>query len=261
MSIKNNYTSSNRTTILQVREGEDEAAVAAAKASAELQAKIDAEIAKATAGLKAKNEELLGKNKNLSESIKKFDGLDFEKVKEIQARLDADEDTKLISEGKKNEVIDKYTQRMRAQHLQELKAKDDAIKAEAARADAYKGSVLDNQILKVTKDLHKGAVEDALLHARNIFTLDAKGNAVQLDSDGRPVLGKDGQTPFTPGEWIELQKELKPHWFPMSTSGSGGASGSRDASGSGKGMKRADFERLPASEQAKIARSGVKLTD
>jgi hypothetical protein len=259
MIKKHLYSLLCHATVLTAREGEDEAAAAAA-----LQAKIDAAVAAAvaaeTAGLKAKNEELLGKNKTLAERARSFDGLDPEALKALKDRLDQDEDAKLLAEGKKNVVIEKYTERMRAQHELDKKALQDQIAAEGKRADTYRQSVLDSHILRAAGSLHKGAVEDALLHARNLFTLDAAGNAVQLDSEGRPVLGKDGTTPFSPAEWIELQKELKPHWFPMNTSGSGGGN-AREAGGAGKQIKRADFDRLQPYEQAEKARSGITIVD
>jgi hypothetical protein len=258
MSIKkNSYNSAHLLSMLFVCEGEAETPeqiAAKAASAADLQAKIDAAVAIQVKGLKDKNAELLGK-------MKAFDGLDPAELRTLKERLDADDDAKLLAEGKKNVVIEKYTERMRAQHALDLKAKDELVKNEAKRADTYKGAVLDNQILKATKDLHKGAVEDALLHARNIFTLDAKGNAVKLDSEGRPELGKDGSTPFGPLEWIEQQKELKPHWFPMDTSG-GSSSQTRDGgSGTGKSISRANFDKLSPLEQGKVARSGTKITD
>lgn len=260
MITKNLYSLLCHATVLTAREGDDDAAAAAAAAKAQLDAQIAAAVEEATKGLKAKNEELLGKNIKLTQHVKNFEGLDPAELKALKERLDADDDAKLLAEGKKQVVIEKYTERMRAQHELDKKALEEKIAAEARRADNYRQSVLDSHILRVTAGLHKGAVEDALLHARNIFTLDDKGNAVQLDTEGRPVLGKDGATPFSPAEWIELQKELKPHWFPMNTSGSGGG-GAREAGGAGKQIKRADFDRLTPVEQAEKARSGIKIVD
>jgi len=248
-----NYSTIRHATVLTAREDDPAAAAAqAAQAAVDLQKKIDDAVIAATKGLKDKNTELLGKMKEASDRAKLFEGLDPAEMKALKERLEADDDAKLLAQGKKNVVIEKYTERMRASHADELKAKDAKIAEEAARADAWRGSVLDNQIRAVTAGLHPGAVEDALLHARQIFTLDAKGNAVQLDSEGRPVLGKDGSKPFSPSEWIELQKELKPHWFPMSSSGSG-SSGARDARGIGR-----DLSGLSPTERLTAARSGKK---
>ncbi len=244
------YSTPRQTSILYVREDTPEQVAAAAAAAQE--AAIATAVAAAVAGLKTKNEELLGKLHADKERLKAFEGLDPAKLKELNEKIDLDEDLKLFSEGKKHEVIEKHTQRMRQSHEEALVAKDAQIAAEAKRADAYRESVLDNEIRAVTGGLHKGAVDDALLAARRIFTLDAKGKAVKLDSQGVPELGKDGKTPFTPAEWMETQKQLKPHWFPQGTTGSG-SGGTRDASGLG-----ADFSKLSPTERLTAARAKGK---
>jgi hypothetical protein len=260
MSFNKKYSNTGATVFVF---GEDDpAAIEAARVAAQAQATADAitaAVADATKGLKAKNDELLGKVVEAKNLVKQFEGLDPVALKGLKDRLDQDEDAKLLAEGKKHLVVEKYTERMRAAHAEELKALQLKVQEEAARADTYKGSVLDNQIRSVCKDLHPGAVEDAILYARQIFQLDAKGKAVQLDTEGRPVLGKDGASPFSPAEWIEMQKDIKPHWFPMSTSGAG-AGGSRDASGVGKTIKRADFDKLSGPDQAKVSRT-TKIVD
>ena len=215
----------------------------------------------AVRGLKAKNEELLGKNKEYQTRIATYGGLDPERAKALLETMDHDEDLKLFAEGKKAVVIDKYTERMRTAHTGELEAERQQTLAERQRADAYKGAVLDNHIRSVTGDLHKGAVEDALLLARQLFSLDAKGNAVKLDAEGRPELGKDGKSPFSPAEWMEMQRELKPHWFPANTSGSGSSGANGTGSGAGKTMKRGEFNALSPAQQGNVARSGTRIVD
>lgn len=249
------------STVMYVREGDGDGDGGGSGVGDDVDAKIAAAVEAATKGLKAKNDELLGKLKASSEKLKTFDGMDPVQIKALQERLDQDEDTKLLAEGKKQQVIEKYTERMRAQHASELTALQEKVSQADKRTEAYRGAVLDNHIRSVTGGLHKGAVEDALLHARQIFTLDEKGNAVQLDSEGTPVLGKDGKSPFSPAEWIELQKELKPHWFPTSTSGSGSGNSRDGGGGTGKTIKRADFDNLSPLKQGEIARSGVNIVD
>lgn len=248
------------STVLCVREGESQEPAPITLTPAELQTQIAAAVEAATSGLKAKNTELLGSVHTLKDKTKAFDGLDLESLKALQARLDQDEDVKLLAEGKTMQVIEKHTERMRAQHVAELAAKDELIQKEAQRADSYKGHVLDSQLLAVTSGLHKSAVEDALLLGRNMFQLDAQGKAVKIGANGVVELGKDGATPFSPAEWIEQAKETKPHWFPATTSGSGSGN-SREAAGSGKTIKRSEFERLPAHEQASKAQSGIQIVD
>jgi hypothetical protein len=263
---KHIYSTSRLSTVLQVRDDDTDTKIAVAVASALASAKadnqkaIDEAIAAATTGLKTKNDELLGKLKAGQDKLKEFDGVDPATFKAIQARLDNDEDIKLFSEGKKNEVIFKYTERMRQEHVAQLQEVENRVKAEAARADTYKGSVLDNQIRSAAGGLHKGAIEDALLHARNIFSLDAKGVAVKLDSQGTPELGKDGKTPYSPAEWMEQQKELRPHWFPMGSTGSGSGS-VKDSAGNGKTIKRSDFDQLSPADKSASVRNNIQIVD
>lgn len=257
-----------KPTVLYVREGEEGGAGGGSGITPELQKIIDAQVAAAvakaveteTAGLKAKNGELLGSLKVAKEKLVAFGDLDPARVKTIIESIDNDEDTKLITAGKKNEVIAKYTERMRQEHQAQLESQKTETQKERERANAYQSAVLDNQIRAVTGDCHKGAVDDALLHARQIFTLDAKGNAVKLNSEGVPELGKDGKTPFSPAEWMEQQRELKPHWFPAQSSGSG-SGGANGAGGAGKTIKRSAFNALTPEQQGGVARAGTRIVD
>lgn len=265
--LQHSYKNRPVSTVWFVREqtaDEIAAAAAAAKAAEEakvaklIQDKVDAEVA----GLKKKNEELIAKNKTLAEHNKRFDGVDLDALTKMKASLDANEDAKLITEGKAAQVIEKYTERMRAEQAAKLQEKDALIAEQAQRADLYKDRVLENALRSAFTGLHAGAVEDAIMLAKTQFVLDAKGNAVQLDASGNPVLGKDGSSPFTPKEWIEIQKERKLHWFPASSSGSGAGAREQSGSGAGKTMNRATFDKLsPAEQRTAVTTGGVKIID
>lgn len=220
------------------------------------QAEVDA----LTAGLRTKNDELLGKNKTYKEQVQKFEGLDVDSLKALKDKLDKDQDMKDIAEGRVMDVLGRHTERMQQQHERDLQAERDKVAAAHQRADKYKQAVLDNQIRAAATGLHKGAVEDALLHARGIFQLDDNGNAVQIQ-DGNVILGKDGKTPFGPGEWFEQMKETKAHWFPSETTGSGSGD-ARQAGGTGKSIKRSDFNALPPAKQREVATTpGIQIID
>lgn len=264
MFLSKGYDFSFKPTVLVINEDPP----APPTITPEIQAILDAQIAtavaaaveKETTGLKNKNTELLGKIKDTTTRLAAFGNLDPEAAKKLVETMDHDEDLKLFSEGKKAVVIDKYTERMRTSHAAELEAEKQRTIEQQKRGDAYQNAVLDNQIRSVTNECHKGAIDDALLLARQIFTLDAKGVAVKLDSEGRPELGKDGKTPFSPSEWMEMQRELKPHWFPAASSG-GGSGGASGAAGTGKTIKRAAYDALTPVQQGGVARSGVQIVD
>lgn len=236
----------------------------------EIQKIIDAKIASEVEGLKNKNTELLGTVKEskaalqqmqtIADKYKGLDGVDLSKVQSLLKNMDTDEDLQMLANGQREAVIAKHTARMQEAHAAELKAKDEAILAEKQRAKTYEGRVLDAQILSVATGLHKGAVEDALLVGRSIFSLDAKGNAVKLDAEGKPELGKDGKSPYGPAEWMESQKELKPHWFPVSTSGAG-APGTKPGAGNGKVISRSQFDAMDPVERSTYIKGGGTLKD
>lgn len=211
------------------------------------------QVAAAVAGLKSKNEELLGKLKAASDQLKSFDGIDPVATKELLARFENDEELKLIRDGKHSELIERKTEKARKEAERLVKEAQDRAQQAEIRANQFSKRVLDNQIREAAAKvgIHAHAVEDALFRGQSMFTLDADGQAVQLDQEGQPVLGKDGKTVFRPLEWLEGMKEVAPHWFPANSTG-GGAPG-----GSGS-MKGVDLSKLSATDRLTYLRNNPK---
>lgn len=231
----------------------------------EIQAAIDAAVAEATTGLKTKNSELLGDQKKLKDTLKQFEGLDPVAIRELMARFDNDEEAQLIKDGKISEVIEKRTEKLRAELGRQVKDAQDEAAAAKKQAAAFQGRVLDDTIRAAasTAGLHPHAIEDALFRGRSMFSLDADGKAVQLGEDGNAVLGKDGKSAFSPSEWLEGMKETAPHWFPTGNAGSGGGAGGGPKFSDGtRKITRAQFDALPPGEKATVSRDPkVQITD
>ena len=215
----------------------------------DVQAQIAAAVEAATAGLKAKNTELLGSLREAKDSLKRFEGIDPDAVRNIISKFASDEEATLIAAGKVDEVLNKRTERMKAdfdKKLVEAQAKADAA---VKRAETFQGRVLDEAIRAAASKagLHQHAIDDALFRGRAMFTLNEDGTAISLGDDGQPVLGKDGKTPFTPGEWLETMKDKAPHWYPATAAGSGAASSTgAPRPGSPEMMKLSPVERINA---------------
>jgi hypothetical protein len=194
----------------------------------------------------------------VAEAMKAFEGIDPVKTRALLSKFDNEEEAALIAAGKVDEVIAKRTAKRDAEQQKQLDAAVAREKAALGERDAFKGRVLDDNIRAAASKagLHAYAVDDALLRARSLFTLNAAGEAVQLGSDGTPVLGKDGKTPFAPAEWLEAMKETAPHWFPSGASG-GGSTGDKGSDAGGKTMKRATFDGLTPAGKAAAARTHV----
>lgn len=225
----------------------------------DLQAKIDAAVNDAVKGLKDKNQELLGKLKTQSESLKAWDGLDPNQIRDLLGKMEGDEELKLLKDGKLDEVVQRRVAKRDADWQKKLDAATAEAQGEKQKSAKFVGRVLDEQIrAAVNGKVHDKAVEDALFRARMLFTLDEDGNAVQLQ-DGKAVLGKDGKTAFNPAEWIESMRDSAPHWFPATGSGTGAQQ--NQGAGGTKTVTRSAFDEMSAGEKAATVKAGTKIID
>ena len=225
--------------------------------SPDVQSQIDAAVSAAVAGLKAKNGELLGSLRETKESLKRFDGIDPDAVRNILSKFANDEEAALIAKGEIDKVLNNRTERMKAGFERETQA--EKVKREAAEARAAKFSkrVLENGIRTeaAAAGLHQYAIEDALYRAGTTFALDDDGNPTAVEG----AFGKDGK-PLTLKEWFADMKEKAPHWFPATASGSGAGGGGGGAPGQ-KTMTRTQWDAAPATERMAFAKAGGKVTD
>ncbi|POA52124.1 MULTISPECIES: hypothetical protein [unclassified Pseudomonas] len=209
----------------------DETQVAVLKTAlgGEVQKYLDGEVT----GLKSKNQELIGSNKTIKTELDKlkgqFDGLDIDAVRGLLTKAGQDEETKLLTEGKVDEVFNRRTERLRGDYDKQLKT----VTARAEKAEAFaakfQGKVLGDSVRGAA--LKAGALpeatDDIILRAKGVFTLNEEGEAVAVDESGEIILGKDGKTPLTPLEWAESLRESAPHLWPRAsgTQAPGGGSG------------------------------------
>lgn len=223
--------------------------------------RLDVDGIEDTSGLKSALQKERDAAKEAARKVKQieeqFAGLDPVKVREMMTKLDQDGEAALIAAGKIDEVISKRSEKLKAELQRQVEAAQQEAKSERERTKKYSQRVLDDRIKDaVIGKVHVHAIKngDVMRAAREIFTLDDDGNAVQMGSDGKPVLGKDGKTPYGPQEWIESMIEVAPHWFPAGNSG-GGAGGDNGGSGGSKTIKRSMFDSLPVADKAKFART------
>lgn len=188
------------------------------------------------------------RRKAAKELEEKYAGIDPVKVREMMAKLDQDGEAKLLAEGKIDEVVNKRTEKLRADLQRQLDEAHGKAQAAEQRSKQYIQKALDNVLraAAIKAKIHEDAIDDVLLRGRSMFELDEFGIAVQRDTDGNTVLGKDGKTPFTPDEWLENPPK---HWV-MNGSSGGGANGS----GSGGGMSKTTLMQLPAKERMEMGR-------
>lgn len=178
-----------------------------------LSSKVDAALESTVTGLKAKNGELIGKEKQLKELLKQFDGLDPEKAREALAKQRELADKKLIEEGKLDELVLQRTERMKEDY--EKKYQELTGQAEQAKsfANKFKGRVLSDEIRAAATALGviPSAIDDAIYRSRDLFTVDDEGRVIPTESAGLDAKGN----PLTTKAWLETMREKAPHWFPI----------------------------------------------
>ena len=163
------------------------------------QAQLDEAVARAvaeqTAGLKAKNGEVIGDNKKLKEQLARFDGIDPEQVRAILKNFADGEEAKLIAEGKIDEVLAKRTDKLKGEHQKQLQGKDEEIGTLSARVQKLSALAVNGALAAAAGE--KGALPESMeaiqALAKGVFVTDDEGNVVALDADGDVVFGKDGK--------------------------------------------------------------------
>ncbi len=209
--------------------------------------------------------------KKMKDFAKQFEGIDPEKVRAFMGQFEDAEEAELLKQGAAG--IDKIVERRMAKQKEayenQLQQLQESYEGSLEVAGSYMDRVLDSHVTQaaVKAGVHPNALEDVLLRARMIFSVDDEGNPVQFeggegdDEEERVVMGKDGKTPFNPGEWIEGMKEKAPHWFQANSSG-GGAPGNRGSSHpGGKTIRRASWETLSQEERHAKVKEGFKVVD
>lgn len=208
--------------------------------SPEIQKLIDERVTSEVTGLKNKNSELLGTIKQQKDNLSRFEGIDPDAVRGIIQRFSDDEEAKLIAAGKVDEVLDKRTERMRADVDKQIKAANERADKAEAFSSKFRDRVLGDAIRAAAAKAGAlaEASDDLILRAKGAFQLNDEGEAVAVDANGDVLFGKDGKTPLTPLEWAESLKETAPHLFPRAEGT--GAGGHKSGSGGGS-LKRSEM--------------------
>lgn len=184
----------------------------------EVQEAIRQAVESETKGLKNKRDELLGQVKTLKDSAKQFEGIDADQVRNLLERAKHDEETRLLAEGKIDEVLAKRTERMKTDHDKQLTEANQRADKAAAFADKFRGRVLSDEIRAAGSELglRKEALRDAVYRGERLFGVDDEGQVIANEEAG---LDSKGQA-LTVKTWLESMRDEAPHWFPTPTGGS-----------------------------------------
>ena len=182
---------------------------------------VQEQINEAVAGLKAKNEELIGEKRRIQEVLKNFEDIDPKKAREALQFLENNEDAQLIKDGKIDELIEKRTSQLRSDYEKQLEELQTILGEHSKKAETYeslyKSKVIEDTLREValSAKVRSEAVSDILLRGKMIFQLGEDGSLEARDNDGNLVKTEDGKI-LTPTNWIESLKSDAPHYWPQS---------------------------------------------
>lgn len=182
----------------------------------EIQKLIQERIEKEVSGLKSKNSELLGKLKETSEKFKAFEGVDIEKVRNLQKQMEENEEMRLLAEGKVEDVVSRRIALKEKDWQNQYSALESRVGEYESiikqKDERLKELVIDGQIREAYMQL---GYEPSLLklitkEARDVFIMTEDGKAVPRDQNGNIIYSKDAKTPVSALSWLEMQAEAMP---------------------------------------------------
>ncbi len=190
-------------------------------------------------------------DRKLAELTAQWSGMDPERVKQLVAKFDNDEEMKLIEAGDFEKVVERRTENMRTG----LEAERDAARGKVTELEELLSGKdetitvlkVDSQVrelgLGMNPPMDPKGLGDAIRAARTIFRLSEENVPVALREDGTtPIIGKDGKTPLGIEEWLQATFESgKTLWW--GSSSGGGAAGGGDGDGD-KSRNAEDIEKM-----------------
>lgn len=203
----------------------------------------DADFLQRLAEFRNNNTDLKKARDELQEQLAKFKDIDPEKykeLKELQDRLDQDEEAKKIAEGKIDEVVNARTEKLRAdlqgkiealeKALTEEKTKNETITVELGKTRI--SSFVNERLEELKFKPRAGAMSDILGRVHNKFSLSPENSkdVIPVGVDGKRNFGKDGKDL----SMDEFLTDLTEHASFLFEPGAGGGAGGGDGETGGK---------------------------
>jgi len=211
---------------------------------------------------KSKLEEFRSNNialsNQLAEQKKRYEGIDPDEVRKLAEEKQRLEEAQQIKSGEVDKVVESRLKTAKTEWDKQLAAVSGERDALMSSLTAIK---IDQGVITVAtkKGLRPTAIPDITARARTVFRL-VDGAPRVYEADGQTVrAGKDGITPMTLDEWVELQVADAPHLF--ESNAGGGAAGNPGGAGSGNRSVKNPFrkETWNLTEQMKLLKSDPGL--
>ena len=197
-------------------------------------------------------------NETLTTKLKTYDGIDVDKIKELQETERKVKDGELIKAGKFDELLTSRLDPIKKEFQTQL----DTYKADNLNLSRQLDTMtIDEQLTKLgtAKGLRPTAIEDMLARGRRTFSR-KDGKVLAIDAEGAQILTKSGE-PMNMQHWIESLSTDAPHLFQSSQGGGTPPGGPKLPPGT-KTMVRAEFDKLDATARMTfVTKDGGKVVD
>lgn len=196
-------------------------------------------------------------NEDLAAKLKSFDGIDVEKVKELQETERKVKDGELIKAGKIDELIQSRLAPILKEASDKAAEKDKQIQDLSRQMDTM---TIDTRLTEIgtKKGLRPTAIEDMLHRGRKTFVRQ-DGKVLAVGRDGAQLLSKTGE-PLSMEHWVEQLSTDAPHLF-QSSSGGGAPQDPGHSVPGAKVMRRAEFDKLDSAAKMKFSVERGSLID
>ena len=187
----------------------------------------------------------------------RFEGIDPDEVRKLAQEKKALEEQQRLKAGEFDKVLEARLKTAKAEWDKQFSA----VSAERDALNARLTSIQIDQavVTEATKrGLRATAMPDIAARARNTFKL-VNGVPQAFEADGQTArVGKDGVTPMTLAEWVDMQVSDAPHLF---ESNAGGGAAGNGSGGVGNKSVKNPFrkETWNLTEQMKLQKSDPQL--
>jgi hypothetical protein len=220
----------------------------------------DSPVKSQVAEFRTNNLRLSSENKQIKDQLEKLKGIDpeeYQRLLDLQEKMNLSQDAELLKAGKFDEVLKNRTSTMAKDFEQRLTAKEKALLETQRRNEdlsgKYKSLRIQQEVTKVVNEVgtpRPGALIDILSRAMSVADL--------ADDDTVTLKGQfnEKSEPMTLKEWAQRQLREAPHLFEASQGG--GAGGSRKTSSAG------GVQLIPRSQMGKYLeeiKSGKMVVD
>lgn len=176
---------------------------------------------KETAGLKAKNQELLEGQATLKSKLSAFDGMDPTVVKDMMKQFQDEKEQGLFKEGKFQELLTARLEANSAKFNDQIDGLNKKLEVITGERDGfqskYRQAVVSQEIgnLALKTNIRPTALDDIQRRAMEVFSVDEEGKLEAIDAKGKPVMTADGKL-LTPERFLENLRQTCVHYWPDS---------------------------------------------